>query len=364
MVAAHLALLAATTLWTKDVGAGFAGPVLAGEKLLLFHRVQDKEVVDCLEAKSGKVVWSSGYPTSYRDDFGFDEGPRAMPVIAGGRVFTHGAEGVLQALDLATGKRLWSVPTMTQYGVEKNFFGVAGSPVIAGNVVMLNVGGGKGAGIVGFDAATGKEVWRATDDPAGYSTGIVSGGKAYFLTRTGLVVLDPANGKVVHQMRWRSRSNASVNAATPVIAGDEVFLSASYGTGATLVRISENWKQVWSTDDSLSNHYATSVYRDGYLYGFHGRQEMGQDFRCVEWKTGKVIWSKDGYGAGTVTLDSDRLVIVRENGEIVTAPPSPKSFQPTTYGRPLTGVVRAYPAVSGRLLWLRNETRLAAVRLE
>lgn len=359
-----LAFLSLTVLWSKDAGAGFAGPVLAGDKLLLFHRVQNKEVVECLDAKSSKPVWSAEYPTGYRDDFGFDEGPRAMPTIASGRVFTHGAEGMLQALDLATGKRLWSVSTMTQYGVEKNFFGAAGSPVVAGNMVMLNVGGKKGAGIVAFDVATGKEAWRATDDPAGYSTGIVVAGKAYFLTRNGLVVLEPSTGKVIYQFRWRSRSNASVNAATPIVVGDEVFLSASYGTGATLLKASDGWKQLWATDDALSNHYATSVYKDGYLYGFHGRQEMGQDFRCVEWKSGKVMWSKDGYGAGTVTLDGNRLVVVRENGEVVTAPASPKAFQPTTQGRALSGTVRAYPAISGQILWLRNENKLTAVRLE
>lgn len=363
MVDAPLAMLAAV-LWSKDAGAGFAGPVLSGDKLLLFHRVNNAEVVECMEAESGKTVWKAEYPSSYRDDFGFDEGPRASPVAAEGRVFTHGAEGVLQALDLATGKRLWSVQTMTRYGVEKNFFGAAGSPLVAGNVVMLNVGGKNGTGIVGFDAASGKELWHATDDGAGYSTGRLSGGKAYFLTRAGLVVLDPTSGKVFHQMRWRSRSNASVNAASPVVVNDEVFLSASYGTGATLLKTSEDWKQVWASDDSLSNHYATSVYKDGYLYGFHGRQETGQDFRCIEWKTGKVMWSKDGYGAGTVTLDGARLVLVRENGEIVVADASPTAFRPKSAGRALSGVVRAYPALSGNLIWLRNENKVAAIRLE
>jgi outer membrane protein assembly factor BamB len=358
-----LAFLSLTVLWTKDVGPGFAGPAYAQGKLILFHRLQDKEVVECIDAATGKRFWSAEYPTTYRDDFGFDEGPRAIPVIVGNRVYTHGAEGVLQALDFDTGKRLWSVPTMTRFGVEKNFFGAAGSPVVFEKLVILNVGGRDGAGIVAFDAATGTERWRATTDPASYSTGVVSGPNVYFLTRTGLVVLEGATGKVIHQMRWRSRSSASVNAASPILSGDEIFLSASYGTGATLLNTSQGWKALWSSDDSLSNHYATSVLKDGFLYGFHGRQEEGQAFRCVQWKTGKVMWSVDDYGAGTVTLDKDRLLLVRENGEIVAAPPNPAKFQPISMGRPLTGVVRAYPALAGDRLFLRNETRLAAVSL-
>ena len=104
----------------------------------------------------------------------------------------------------------------------------------------------------------------------------------------GLVDADPATGKVRFQFPWRSRSHASVNAAAPVVVGNLVFLSASYGTGATLLQIDgTSVKQLWASDDALSNHYATSVYRDGYMYGYHGRQEFGQSLRAIELKTGQ-----------------------------------------------------------------------------
>ena len=104
----------------------------------------------------------------------------------------------------------------------------------------------------------------------------------------------------------------------PIVTADTVFLSASYNTGAVLLNVAGNQpKPIWSSDDALSNHYASSVFKDGYVYGFHGRQEMGQSLRCIELKTGKVQWNVDGYGAGTVTLLGDRLLIVRENGEAV-----------------------------------------------
>jgi outer membrane protein assembly factor BamB len=165
-------------------------------------------------------------------------------------------------------------------------------------------------------------------------------------------------------MPWRSRSSASVNAATPLILGNLIFVSASYGTGAALLEVNgDTFRKLWSNDDAMSNHYSTCVHRDGYLYGFHGRPEEGQALRCIELRSGKVMWSLDGYGAGTVTLAGDRLIILRENGELVLAPASPKKLEPNAHARILTGVVRAYPAIADGMLYARNERQLVCVRL-
>ena len=186
-------------VWQKEVGQGLSGPVVAGGRLILFHRVGDKELVESFDAKTGARQWSYGYPTSYRDDFGFDEGPRAVPVVADGVVYTFGAEGQLHAVSLQTGTRIWSEDTMRRFGVAKGYFGAAGSPLVEGGRVLANIGG-KGAGIVGFDAKTGKVLWTTSDDEASYSSPAAAtiGGTRYaiFLTRNGLVALDPATGRV------------------------------------------------------------------------------------------------------------------------------------------------------------------------
>jgi outer membrane protein assembly factor BamB len=340
---------------------------VAGGKLILFHRTGGKEIIECLDATTGAKVWSYDYPTTYRDDFGFDEGPRSAPAIGDGAVYAFGAEGVLTALDFATGKKHWSIATHSQFGVRKGFFGAAGSPLMEGGRVLVHVGG-PGAGIVAFDAKTGSVAWKATSDEASYSSPAIAtiGGArhALFFTRAGLVDLDPPNGQVRFTFPWRSRSSASVNAATPLVIGNLVFFSASYGTGAALLEVDgSQYRKVWSNDDSMSNHYSTCVHRDGFLYGFHGRQEEGQALRCVELRTGKVMWSIDGYGAGTVTLAGDRLLILRENGELVMAPAIPKEFRPGAHARILTGVVRAYPAITDGSLYARSEKSLICVRL-
>ena len=187
---------------------------------------------------------------------------------------------------------------------------------------------------------------------------------AIFLTRGNLVGLDPATGRVQFQRPWRARAAASVNVATPLVIGDLLFVSAEYGPGAGVMRLDgSTLTDLWTSDDVLSNHYATSVYRDGYLYGFHGRQEFGPSFRAVEFRTGKVRWSQDQFRAGSVTLAGDRLLIIRESGELVLAAASPDAFRPIARAQILPATVRAFPALADGFLYVRNDNTLVCLDL-
>ena len=355
-------------LWKKKVGEGFSAPVVSRGTVILFHRIGAKETVEALDAKTGKTLWSFRYPTTYRDDFGFDKGPRATPAVEGGRVYSFGAQGVLHCLDFRRGKKIWRVDVNKKFRVRKAFFGAGCSPLVQGRGVFLNVGGRKGAGVVGFDKDTGETLWTATDDEAGYSspTGADFDGRPHilFFTRAGLVGTDQETGEVLFRFLWRARIQASVNAATPLVVGDLVFLSTSYGKGSVLLRVKDkDVKQVWSAPRALTNHYATSVHRDGYLYGFHGRQEYGPDFRCIELKTGKVRWSQKAFGAGTVTLAGDRMIVVRESGELVLVLATADKFQPVSRAKILPATIRAHTAIGNGLFYARNQNTLVCVNL-
>ena len=279
-----------------------------------------------------------------------------------------GAEGQLHCLDFQTGKKLWSVNTKAEFGASKGFFGTVSSPLVEGSAVMLNIGGANGAGIVAFDETTGKVRWKATNDEASYSSPVAATINglhyAFFFTRAGLAALDPDSGRTRFEFPWRSRMNASVNAATPLVVDDLVFLSASYQTGAALLRVKDkSVEKVWGADDVLSNHYATSVHDNGFLFGFDGRQEYGENLRCVELKTGKIRWSEDRFGAGTVTLAGKRLLILTENGELLLAPASPDGFKPVARAQLLSNGVRAYPALADGHLYARSKDTLVCVDL-
>ncbi len=354
-------------VWRKSVGQGFSGPVVAQGRLILFHRVANEEVVEALDALTGAPQWRYAYATTYRDDFGFDEGPRAVPVVANGIVYTFGAEGQLHALDLAKGTRLCSEDTMRHFKVPKGFFGAAGSPLVEDGRVLANIGG-PGAGVVAFDAKTGKVLWTATNDQASYSSaaGATIAGRrfALFLTRAGLLGLDPATGTIEFQRPWRARMASSVNAATPLVIGDLIFVSAQYGPGAGVLRLQgKTLTELWASDEVLSNHYATSVHFEGHLYGYHGRQEFNPSFRAVDLRTGTVRWSEDSFRAGSVILAGNRLVILKETGELILASASPDRFRPLARAQILPATVRAYPALSDGYLFVRNENTMMALDL-
>lgn len=355
-------------VWEKSVGAGFAGPAIADGKLILFHRIGDQEVVEALDAATGKELWKQSYATNYRDEFGFDEGPRATPTIAGGVIYTLGASGHLQALDLADGKVRWKRSLNEEYRVTKGFFGVATSPLVVGNLLLVNVGG-PGAGIVALSTADGSEVWRATNDEAGYSSPVLAtiGGKplAAFFTRLGIVLLEPSTGKVVFNKRWRARINASVNAATPVVAGDRLFFTSSYNVGAIALKAAGNdFQTLWQGDDSLSCHYATPIASDGILYGFDGRQEGGARLRCVELDTGKVRWTAEGFGCGAMILAEGRLYILTEKGELVCVEAKPIGFREQARASVLDSLCRAQIALANGRLYGRDTKKLVCWNLK
>ena len=349
-------------LWRKSVGEGFAAPVISQGRLILFHRVADREQLLCLDPATGEQTWKYEYPATYDDDFGFEAGPRATPAISGDEVFAMGADGVISSVNLASGARIWQVDARKQFSAQKGFFGMACSPLVEGGLVLLNIGGADGAGIVALERASGKLRWKATGHEASYSapiTAAINGAHcAFFFTREGLVMLDPKDGSVLAQKPWRARMHASVNAAAPLfIPPDRLFLTASYGVGGLLLQIDPpQVKTLWEKD-SLSSHYASVVHHAGHIYGFDGRQEHGPDFVCVKAANGEVAWRKQQFGAGTVLLAGDQLVILKESGELVLAPASPAAFTILAQAQ-LFGETRAYPAIAQGRLYARDKKEL------
>ena len=357
-------------IWKVKVGQGHAGPAVADGSIIVFHRLDHRETVECLDAATGERRWSFDYPTDYRDDFGFDEGPRAVPTIHNGRIYTYGAAGMLHALDLTSGQPVWSVDTVKRFGSRKGFFGRACSPLVDGDLLIVQVGGIDGSGIVAFEKESGDVRWTATDDEAGYSspTAATINGRRLILalTREGLVTIDPADGAVLFRKRFRSSTHASVNAATPVVLGHHVFLTASYNTGAALWHLAPTGaREVWANDQTLSSQYTTPVPHDGFLYGLHGRQDAPPRpmLRCIEIETGRPRWSTEPLGAGSLILADAKLVVLTEDGELILAPASPAGFRPTARAQILGFHTRALPALSNGRFYARDPKQLICVDL-
>jgi outer membrane protein assembly factor BamB len=356
-------------VWQRDLGEGFSSPVVAGSRVIVFHRVGREEVGECLDAADGTPRWKHAYTCAYRDAFGKGNGPRSTPVVSGGKVFTLGAAGMLKCLTLDEGKPVWHLDLAREYRMRDSFFGVGSTPLVEGDLLVVNVGAA-GAGIVAFDKKTGKEVWKATDDEASYASPVAAtiDGVRHLLvfTRSGLVSLDPANGEVRFRKRWRSRMDASVNAATPLVIGDQVLITASYNTGAAMLKINKSGAQeVWSNDDVMSSQYNTPVHYEGHLYGIDGRADVGEaELRCVDVKTGKVRWSQERFGCSSIILADGHLIILTESGDLVLAEANPEKYREKARASLLTGPCRAHPALADGRLYARDTRKLVCWNLK
>jgi outer membrane protein assembly factor BamB len=313
-------------------------------------------------------LWQHHASTAYRDQFGKGDGPRSTPLVTAGKVYTLGAEGRLSCLELASGHKIWEQSLQEEYRMPANFFGVGTSPLVEGAALLVNVGA-PDAGIVAFDKDTGKELWRATKEGASYSSPIAATidkvRHVFFLTRQGLVALDARTGDVHFTKPWRARMIASVNAATPVVIDGHVFLSASYNTGAVLLKVDgDSVSEVWKSDAALSNHYCTSIRQADYLYGFDGRQEEGARLRCVEWATGKVAWSEERFGCGSMVLADGLLLIVTEDGDLVLVEATSEGYREKARARVLGKPCRAQIALANGLLYARDDEKLICLNLK
>jgi outer membrane protein assembly factor BamB len=336
---------------------------------ILFQRLGDEDTVECLDAARGERRWKFAYPTRYEDAYGKGNGPRSTPVVALGKVYTLGADGHLHCLDVKSGKKVWERKLLDDYSVKPSFFGVGTTPLVEGKLLLINVGG-EGAGVVAFDAETGKERWKLTDHQASYSSPVaatVAGERrVYFFTREGFLWVDPAGARVRFFKRWRSRNNASVNAASPVVLeGDRLFLSACYGTGAVLLKKEKDvFEEIWKNDTSLSCHFGTPVAIGEQLYGFHGRQEEGAELRCIDWKTGRVRWTEAGYGCGSILAAGKKLFVLSEGGELALVNANPEKYVERAKASVLGRPCRANLALADGLLYARDGKALVCWKVK
>ena len=356
-------------VWRKRLGPSFSPPVVAKGTLIAFHRIGNDEVIEAVDARTGKTRWEFRYPTRYKDRYRYNGGPRSSPTIDAGCVYTYGAEGTLTCLDLATGRKVWQRALNKDVKAPQAFFGVGVPPVVDGDVVLLNPGGPDGAGIVGIAKATGEVIWKATDHGASYSAPVVrtvNGRRlAFFLTAEGLVILEPPTGKVIHTYPFRSVYRESVNAASPVVVGDVVMLSAAYRVGSAALQVTpEGLLPLWRDKENLQNHWATSIHHEGFLYGVDGRHEEEATMRCVDWNSGIVMWTGPrGLGRMISILVEGHLLAMAERGHLVLIEANCERYVQKQCVKVLDPPCWAPPVLANGRVYLRNETVLICLDL-
>lgn len=348
-------------VWEVSRGSGYAAPAVAGGRVVHFHRVRDEEVVECLDAEMGRRFWRVAYPVGYQDRYGYANGPRCTPIIEGGRVYTYGVTGTLQCLDLSSGQVVWRREILKEFRLSTNFFGVGATPLIEGDLLIVNVGADPDSNsptIGGFDKKTGRMVWGAGRKyGASYASPVPAAihGKRRILVFAGgesapptggLMCVDPVSGKVDFEFDWRSRTRESVNASSPVVIGNRVFISECYGRGSAMIEIQPDFtpKVVWTNED-FGTHFMTAIHKDGYLYGTHGHGPLDCQMVCLDAATGKEMWRHEPHWDETIQragisqradfqLNRSQLVFVEgkalcltENGHLLWLDVNPQGYR-------------------------------------
>ncbi len=383
--------------WHMETGEGYGMPAVSRGRLFLFDRLGASARLRCLKAETGEALWKFTYPSIYRDKYNYSAGPRCCPVVDDDRVYIYGVEGMLHCLDVRDGKLLWKVDTIRKFNVIQNFFGVAAAPVVEGNLLITVVGGspsgtdpddfanvkGNGSGVVAFDKKTGKVVYHISDELAGYASPVlttIQGRRWCFVfVRGGLLAFDPASGKVDFHFPWRAEALESVNAANPIVVGDKVLISETYGPGSALLQVRPGgYKVLW--DDakkldrrkSLQCHWNTPIHYQGYVYGCSGRHDSNAELRCIELATGKVMWSVPRLTRTSLLFVDGHFIAQTEEGTVILFKANPKKFEPVSVLKVADPRTKddllqypcwAAPILSHGLLYLRGDQRLVCLEL-
>ena len=355
-------------MWQRPVGSGYAGVAVAAGRTILFHRVGDAEVVEALDAATGQPLWQHEHPTRFRPQVGGGDGPLCVPLVHDGRVIAFGAQGVLRCLDAATGRLLWLRDTHGDFGAPEGYFGAGSTPLVAGGLVIVNVGGSKrDAGIVAFSLETGETVWNKTAEPASYAAPVAAkaGGADHVLmvTRYACLLLDPESGAIRWQFPFGQRG-PTVNAATPLVFPDgHLLVTASYGIGSVYAAFdAASVTKRWEGTDALATQYCTPIASGDHVWCIDGRDDVPPaDLVGVDLRTGRAAWREANFGYGTLVAADGKLLAAKTDGELVLMTATPAGVSILARARPLAGTVRALPALASGRLYLRDDTTLTCL---
>jgi len=323
-------------LWQINVGVGYSAVSVRGADLYTMGNVDDVDVVYCLNASTGKEVWRYKYPCLK----GSYAGTRATPTVDAGHVYTFSREGLVLCLDAKRGARVWKTDIMKDSGVKNIGWGLTSSPIVEGNLLLLNAGDSG----VALDKRTGKTVWSSRGK-GGYAIPVVydGGGKrcAVIFGCKSICGVQVSDGAKLWSFPWETEWD--VHAADPIVDGGRVFFTSGYDKGCAFLDIAGKEPKVIWQNKLLRCHFSSCVLIDGFLYGIDGNAGSGT-LRCVDLEKGTERWSKD-LGFGALMAADKKLIVSNEDGSLFVVEASPDAF------REIARAEKAVPVEKTARLW-------------
>lgn len=351
-------------IWKQPIGGGYASFVIARGRAFTIEQRGAQEVAAAYDMLTGREMWANRWTDAFRESMGGD-GPRATPTWDDGRLYVLGGQGELRVLDEATGNLLWRTNILEDAGASNLQWGMAASPLIVDDTVVVLPGGPGGQSIVAYDKRTGVRAWSALDDRQSYSSPmlVTLGGVRQILVfaATRLMGVTPDAGELLWEFPWKT--SYDVNASQPLVLGeDRVFLSTGYGTGAAVIELTRaggrfTVREVWR-NIMMKNQFSSSLLHEGYIYGLDEAI-----LTCMNAETGERMWKNGRYGYGQVMLAGGHLIVLTEDGHLALVRATPEAFDEVVRFRAIEGKSWNHPAMAYGYLLVRNVNEMAAYDL-
>ena len=375
--------------WRAPIGSGYCGPTVADGRVYVADRLEEPQEVErirCFEWETGKPLWTHEYGCSYAG-ISYDAGPRCSVLVHDGRTYSLGAAGHLFCLDAAGGEVLWSHDLTEEYEVRMPIWGIAASPVVEGELLIVPASGAEGAYLVAFELETGKERWAALADRGNYSAPIVidQAGKRVLVCWTGdrVVGVDARTGRLRWEVPFAAR-RMPLGVASPVHHGDKLFFTGFYD-GSLLLRVDrdeaaveELWRRSGPNEtrtDALHSTISTPLLRADHVYGVDSYGEL----RCLRLADGERVWEdltavpKARWSTIHFVQNGERTWMFNERGELLIAELTPQGFREISRTKLIeptrgqlnqrNGVCWSHPAFAYRHVFARNDEELVCADL-
>lgn len=351
-------------MWRIEVGAGWGAFAVAGGCAFTQEQRGANEVVVCYDVATGRELWAHADPAHFCDPEGGD-GPRATPTIVGDCVFSVGALGQLNCLDIQTGETRWSADILTYNGADTPSHGVSGSPLVTDELVVVSAGGIDGRSLVAYERQTGRRVWQGGNDPISYGSPLVcklaGARQVIIVNQPGVAAHDLQSGAVLWTFPWENSVRNNCSQPVP-LGGGRLFVSSGYGRGCCVLQLQRNgdlWsaEPIW-TAQRMNTKFTSVVVRDQFAFGLDNGI-----LSCLDLSDGSARWKAGRYGNGQILLAGDLLVIQAEAGEVAIVEAAPDGYRELARYPALSGKTWNHPALAGRLLLLRNDHEAACYEL-
>lgn len=352
-------------LWEKPIGTGFASMAVRNGCVYAMgntgrkgdgKKSEHRDVVHCLDAGTGDEIWKHSY-LSPLDCNDYEGGPSATPTVHDGRVYTVSKHGKVFCLDAQKGRVVWNKDLAREFGIQPPRWGLAGSAVVVGDMVVFNAG----THGIALNRTDGGLVWQNGKGTAGYGTPVLYdlGGEKCLaiLGHRTLAGVAGKTGQLLWQEPWTTMHDENI--PDPIVLGDKLFVCTGLGTGCALLRIDgDRLIELWRHKD-MQNWLSTSVLWKGHLYGIDARS---RSLRCLDFETGQVKWSQGGFGLGSVMMANGKLIALTDKGKLVIARASPDHYEELSTAQILTGKCWTVPVLANGRIYARNaDGRLVCV---